>query len=135
MRPKLHCVALTERECEQLLDVVSTGQGSARTLAHARILLKADQGRGGPAWPDAAIAEAVEASEATVARGRRQDAEAGLEAALNYRAPQREYRRKLDGAPEAHRIALACGTPLAGHGRWSRRLLEPAAAGAARGLN
>jgi hypothetical protein len=130
MRPKLHCVALTERECEQLLDVVSTGRGSARTLAHARILLKADQGRGGPAWPDAAIAEAVEASEATVARGRRQDAEAGLEAALNWRAPQREYRRKLDGAPEAHGSRWPVGhrwqvTGAGAGGCWSRRLLEP----------
>ena len=49
--------------------------------------------------------------------------EEGLEAALNRRAPRREYRRKLDGVQEAHLIALACGTPPAGRGRWSLRLL------------
>jgi hypothetical protein len=29
----------------------------------------------------------------------------------------------LDGANEAHWVTLACGTPPAGHERWSLRLL------------
>jgi hypothetical protein len=58
-----------------------------------------------------------------VARVRRQYVEQGLEAALNRRPPRREYRRKLDGEQEAHLIALACGAPPEGHGRWSLRLL------------
>jgi hypothetical protein len=60
---------------------------------------------------------------ATVARVRRQYVEAGLEAALDRRAPRREYARKLDGAQEARLIAVACGTPPAGRERWSLRLL------------
>jgi transposase len=72
---------------------------------------------------DEAIAEAVEVSQPTVARVRRQYVEEGLEAALNRRAPRREYRRKLDGEQEAHLIALACGAPPEGQGRWSLRLL------------
>ena len=49
----------------------------------------------------------------------------GLEAAVrHYRAPDREYPRKLDGHAEGHLIALACSAPPEGHLRWSLRLLS-----------
>lgn len=96
---------------------------SARRLSHARILLKADQGEGGAAWSDAAIAGALEIHPATVARVRQRFVAEGLEAALDRRAPRRAYARKLDGAQEAHLVALTCGTPPEGHTRWSLRLL------------
>ena len=47
---------------------MSAGRASATKQAHARILLKADEADGGPAWPDARIAEAVEVSVATAER-------------------------------------------------------------------
>jgi hypothetical protein len=87
------------------------------------MLLKADQGEGGPGWADPAIAGALEVCTRTVARVRQQYATAGLEAALNRRWPEREYERSLDGEAEAHLIAIACSTPPAGHQRWSLRLL------------
>jgi hypothetical protein len=37
--------------------------------------------------------------------------------------PDRVYPRTLDGAGEAHLVALTCSTPPAGAGRWSLRLL------------
>jgi transposase len=120
---KRYTVTLTASDREQLERLIAAGQAPTRKLMHARILLKADAGVGGPGWVDTRIAEAVEVSQPTVARVRRQYGEQGLEAALNRRAPRREYRRKLDGAQEAHLIALACGTPPAGYGRWSLRLL------------
>jgi hypothetical protein len=43
-----------------LTSLISAGKGAARRLAHARILLKADQG-----WSDEAIAAAVEVSRPT----------------------------------------------------------------------
>ena len=46
----------------------TSGCAPARTLTHARILLKANQGEAGPGWTDAAIAGALEVSAATVAR-------------------------------------------------------------------
>lgn len=56
--------------------------------------------------------------------GRRQRfVEAGLEAALARARARREYRRKLDGAAEAHLIAVACGAPPEGRSRWTLRLL------------
>ena len=47
----------------------------------------------------------------------------GLEAALDKRKAKRTYARKADGDVEAHLIALSCGKPPPGHGRWSLRLL------------
>jgi transposase len=120
---KRYVVTLTEAERDRLEDLIAAGTAPARKLAHARILLKADQGPDGPGWVDEAVAEAVEVSQPTVARVRRQFAEQGLEAALSRRAPRREYRRKLDGLQEARLIALACGEPPAGAARWSLRLL------------
>ena len=52
-------------------DLIAAGTAAARALTHARVLLKADQGPGGPGWTDARIAEALEVSAATVARVRR----------------------------------------------------------------
>jgi hypothetical protein len=118
-----YAVCLSEAERARLRTLVGSGAAPARQLAHARILLKADQGEGGPGWNDQAIAGALEVCTATVARVRRQYATAGLEAALNRRWPEREYARTLDGEAEAHLIALACGTPPTGRQRWSLRLL------------
>jgi hypothetical protein len=54
---------------------------------------------------------------------RKQYVEEGLQAALNRRPPNREYRRKLDGKQEARLVALACSEPPEGQARWSLRLL------------
>jgi transposase len=120
---KRYVVALTEVERGSLERMIAAGTAPARKLTHARILLKADAEPGGPGWVDERIAEAVEVSQPTVARVRRQYVEAGLEAALNRRAPRREYRRKLDGEQEARLVAVACGKPPAGQARWTLRLL------------
>ena len=120
---KRYPVVLTDAEREHLHRLVAAGTAPARKLMHARLLLKADQGPDGPAWVDARIAEAVEASQPTVARVRKQFVEAGLEAALDRRPPRREYRRKLDGEQEARLVALACSAPPPGQARWSLRLL------------
>jgi DNA-binding transcriptional ArsR family regulator len=118
-----YVVVLTEAERAQLQQLIAAGTAPARKLAHARVLLKADKGPAGPGWVDAAIAEAVELSQPTISRIRQQFVEAGLEAALNRRAPRRVYARKLDGEQEARLIALTCSEPPAGQARWSLRLL------------
>lgn len=111
------------RHPDTLECLIGAGTAAARKLHHARILLKADEGPQGPAWPDVRIAEAVEGSQPTISRVRKQYAVEGLDAALNRRAPTREYRRKLDGTQEAQLIALACSAPPVGQARWSLRLL------------
>ena len=121
--PKQHVVRLTEAERASLRTELAAGAAPARRLARARVLLKADQGAGSPAWPDARIAEAVEVSVATVERVRKRHAAEGLEAALARRRPDPPPRRKLDGAQEAHLVALACSAPPSGRERWTVRLL------------
>jgi transposase len=116
-------VHLTDAERTHLKQLIALGTASARRLMHARILLKADRGPDGPGWADQAIADAVDVSQSTIARVRKQAVYDGMEAALNRRAPRRVYQRKLDGVQEAHLIALTCSDPPAGQARWTLRLL------------
>jgi transposase len=120
---KKYPVILSETERDDLKRLIAAGTAPARKLTHARILLKVDEGQEGPSWVDKEVAEAVEVSQPTVSRVRKQYFEEGLQAALNRRPPNREYHRKLDGEQEARLVALACSEPPKGQARWSLRLL------------
>ncbi len=96
-KSKKYVVRLTENERAYLRTLIGGGTAPARMLSRARILLKTDEGEGGAAWSDAAIAEALEVGLSTVARVRQRYVSEGLEATLRRKAPDREYRRKLDG--------------------------------------
>ena len=120
---KKYPVILTQTERDKLKSLIAAGTAPARKLTHARILLKADQSSEGPGWVDDSVAEAVEVSQPTVSRVRKQYFEEGLQAAINRRPPNREYHRKLDGHQEARLVALACSEPPEGQARWSLRLL------------
>ena len=119
---KRYRVTLTTEERMDLERMISRGKSDARKLAHARVLLQADE-EGGPAWGDATIAAAVRVSVRTIERVRQRFVEQGLIAALLPKPSPRLYRRKLDGEQEAHLLALACARPPDGKARWSLRLL------------
>ncbi len=121
--PKKYVVTLSEEERAHLHTLIGGGTAPARSLTHARILLKTNHGEAGPGWNDEMIAGALEVHPATVARVRQQYATAGLEAALHRKAPDRVYHRKLDGRGEARLVALACSRPPDGQARWTLRLL------------
>ena len=116
---KRNVVKLASEERDYLHLLLSAGSERARKLTRARVLLKADE-----CWTDKSIHEALDVSMPTIARVRRRFAEEGLQAALNRRPPNREYKRKLDGSAEAHLIALACSPPPEGRSHWSLRLLS-----------
>ena len=118
-----YIVRLTAEERTELEDLIHTGKRAASVLIHARILLKADVGAGGPGWDDERIAEAVECGASTVYRVRQAFVEEGLPAAPFRKKPTGRQYRKLDGAQEAHLIALACGAPPEGRATWTLRLL------------
>lgn len=122
MRAKYR-VHLTDEERASLRSLVGRGAAPARTLTHARVLLKADRSEAGPGWTDEAIATALDIGLSTVARVRQRYVTAGLEAALSRKGPDRVYERKLDGAQEARLIALTCGPPPEGRSRWTLKLL------------
>jgi len=109
-----YIVRLTAEERTELEDLIRTGKRAGSVLIHARILLEADVGEGGPGWDDERIAEAVECGASTVYRVRQALVEEGLPAALFRKKPTGRQYRKLDGAQEAHLIALACGAPPKG---------------------
>ena len=119
---KKYHVTLTPEERASLLELVG-GTAAARKLTHAQVLLKVDEAEGGPAWGDAAVAEALDVGAATVARVRQRFVEEGLDAALVPRPTSRTYARKLDGENEARLVTLACSAPPEGRRRWTLALL------------
>jgi transposase len=124
MPTKRYVVELTPEERQHLTQLVSCGKRSARTITRARILLKADQAQGGPAWQDGRIAEALGCGRRTVERVRQRLVEEGLEAALSHKPQARpSVPPKLDGAGEARLIALACSEPPDGRGGWTLQML------------
>jgi len=122
--PKKYRATLTPAERNELERLLARGKADVRRLKHAHILLKADEADGGPAWPDQRIAEAFDAGITTVERVHQRFVEEGLISALSpSRSGKRIYERKLDGAQEAHLLALACSAPPDGRARWTLRLL------------
>jgi transposase len=128
-RRRRNPVRLSAEDRDTLEGLIARGHAPARQLAHARILLKADEGDGSApgeassSWTDVKIADALEVSRSTVLRVRERFAWEGLEAALVHRQPKNTKPKKLDGEQEAHLIALACSHPPKGKKRWSVRLL------------
>jgi transposase len=124
MPEKKYLVTLTADERCQLDALIRRGKASALVLTRARILLKADQADGRPAWDDARIAEALEVGERTVSRVRQRFVERGFEACLRRKPQERPSRlRKLDGAAEARLIAVACSKAPEGRAEWTMQLL------------
>jgi hypothetical protein len=121
--PKKYRVSLTEEQRSTLRQLLASGTAPARTLTHARILLKADEAQGGPAWNNSAIAAALDVCQLTVSRVRKRFVAESLAAALHRKQQANRKPPKLDGAQEAHLIALACSATPEGRERWSLRLL------------
>ena len=115
---------LSGEEREQLNELIGKGKSPAKRQLKVRILLKADELKGGPGWNDTRIAEAFGTYPIMAYRVRQQFVEEGLEAVLS-----RKKRRVpptppiFDGEKEARLITLACSEPPPGQAGWSLRLL------------
>lgn len=120
---KKYIVQLTPDQRATLEQCIRTGTTAASVQRHARILLKADTAEGGPAWEDAAIAEALDISVPTVERVRQRFVLHGLESATRRKPTTRPSQRKLDGTQEAQLVAITCSPPPAGADRWTLALL------------
>ena len=121
---KVFIVRLTATERLELEALVRKGKASAFSIARARILLKADQGKDGEAAIDAEIAGALSVAAKTVFNVRRRWVEQGLEAALRRKKQACASRsRKLDGKAEAKLVATCCGPAPQGRARWTVRML------------
>ena len=117
MPAKKYRVKLETDERNYLLEITSKGAIGARKMKRAQILLKADEG-----WKDEQIIKALNTSRSTVERSRKRFVEGGLDKAL-HEDPRPGQRTKLDGAAEAHLVALACSDAPGGRDHWPLRLL------------
>ncbi len=119
---KKYLVRLSEDERNQLLSIVKTAKGSASKIKRANILLKADVD--GPSWTDQQIAEAYFCRTKTVENVRQRLVLEGFDLVLNGKPRTLPRRAKsLTGEQEAKLIAMRLGSPPAGYGSWSLRLL------------
>jgi transposase len=119
-----YVVRLTEEERAELQGLVRRGKVAAAKRSRAQVLLKADAGLEGSGSTDEQVAQSLEASTRSVNRVRKAYVEEGLSAAIERQPRRKQPRRKLDGAAEAHLVAVACSPPPAGQTRWTLRLLS-----------
>jgi transposase len=128
-RDKVH---LTVEQKEKLEQISRNGYAPAKKILHARILLMCDEGEQAKRkWTDEEIAQALQVHRNTVGRIRQRFLLKGekpaLERCLRRATPtQRKTpptEPKVDGATEAHIIALCCCDPPSGRADWTIRLL------------
>jgi transposase len=119
-----YVVRLTEEERAELQGLVRRGKVAAAKRSRAQVLLKADAGLEGSGSTDEQVAQSLEVSTRSVNRVRKAYVEEGLSAAIERQPRRKQPRRKLDGAAEAHLVAVACSPPPAGQTRWTLRLLS-----------
>ena len=95
---------------------------AASQIKHAHILLHVDAK--GPHWSDAHVAPVLHCHANTVRHVRQRFVEQGLAAALVRKKQGKPSRQcLLEGAKEAHLIALRCGPPPQGQAKWTLQLL------------
>ncbi len=117
-------VGLASDERKMLLDIVSKGEASSKTIMHAYILLAADENSGKEKKSEIEIAEQYHTTQQTVHTIRRLYSEKGLNAAIDRKKRETPpVEPKIIGEVEARIIALSCSTPPEGRSRWSLRLL------------
>ena len=124
MANKRYVVQLTRDEREQLEALLKKKGLSTKKRMRAQVLLKVDEGEGGPGWSHVRAAEAFDVHVNTVTAVARKLVEEGLEAAITRKKHSRPGRDAvIAGDCEATLMALASGKPPEGHARWTLRLL------------
>lgn len=119
---KKYVVRLSPEERKRLTEVVKKLKGTSQKVRRAQILLKADVH--GPNWTDAKIAEALDCRTKTVENVRQRLLTQGIDVTLKgQQGFARPTTRVLDGKQEAQVIAMRLGSPPAGYGSWTLRLL------------
>ena len=124
MKPKKYKVNLREEQRKELEGITKRGKHSAGTIKRANILLSLDEKHGGNK-KQSEIAELFHTTTTTIYNVSRQFAEDGLQATIYRKVRETPPIQPIaTGDIEARIIALACGTPPEGRGRWTLRLLE-----------
>jgi len=111
-------IALSEEERGHLEAFTRRGNGKARSVTRAHILLKDAEG-----WSIPQLASTFGVSESTVSNVRRRYHEGGVEGVLRDKAQERR-RCDFDGTAEVVLVALACSPVPDGHDHWTLRMLR-----------
>lgn len=120
---KKYIVRLSKEEKATCEEVTKKLKGSSQKVMRAQILLKADID--GPNWIDDRISEAFGYSRRAVEQVRERLVKNGFELTLNGKQPTTSPTPKLlSGEQEAELIAMRLGSPPAGYGSWTLRLLK-----------
>ena len=118
-----YVIELSDKDKEELLEIVTKGTSPARTILRANILLASDR-RSDKYMTVSEIADAYHTTPTTVQTVRTSYCEKGLEATIHRKKRETPpVPPKVTGEVEAHVIALACGQPPEGYSRWTLRLL------------
>jgi len=122
-------IRLSDEERVTLREITRKGNSSARRHTRARILLMADAIRNGSNGmkrrrtnSNQTIAAELQISDRTVSRVRQRYLRGGLEEALGDN-PRSGRPVEIDGAAEAHLVALVCSGPPEGRSQWTLQLL------------
>ena len=123
--PKIkYRVRLTKKERSTLLDIVSKGSASARSIMRANVLLAADENNPKGKKSETEIAELYNVHQQTVHTIRKEYSQKGLEATVSRKKRETPpVPPKITGDVEAKIIALSCSPPPPGRSKWSLRLL------------
>lgn len=123
MPKKKYVIELTDSERRELMKTIKNGTSPAKVITRANILLASDALNGKPLTV-VEVAARFNTTPTTVQNVRTDYANMGLESAL--RRKKREtppVPPKVDGALEAHIIAISCSDPPDGYQRWTLRLV------------
>ncbi len=116
-----YIVRLTAQEREELESLLKKKICNKEKRLRAYILLKSDKIVD---WSDKKIAASYDVSISCIERLRKRFVEEGYDAALHRKQRQFPPRpRKIQGAEEAHLIALCCSQAPYGRSRWTLQLL------------
>jgi len=118
-------IQLSEHEYRRLTDFVSKGTHPAKLITRAKVILDLDINHGNRYSSMKAVGQNHSLSRTAVADIRNVYLELGVDGIV-----KRKRRKtppvppKVDGAVEAHLIALCCSDPPQGYGKWTVRLIS-----------
>jgi transposase len=123
MSKRKYVIALTDAERQYAQNKVNDKMTAPTFKKRAQIILALDTNAGNPAT-QGEVARRVGVSAPTIFNTIKAFSEEGLEAILRFKTPVTPNKKPIvTGEIEARIIAIACGTPPEGFGRWTVRSL------------
>ena len=124
MPARKHHLTLTNDERTKLEMISESYHHSGRERTRAKVLLMTNAGREGGPLKDLQISEKVKCHIVTVSNIRNKAIQRGILPSTKHKEQEKRKDRKLDGAAEAHLIAIVCSEAPEGRKRWTMKLLK-----------